>query len=91
MLANLQQLAVTSATASALQIDAGLDPPVGGGFEVRLRDWDFGPGVDQNLVLRSPVRTFLDSAVGAGGALLRAHVRCVHSAALLAAFQRCVH
>jgi hypothetical protein len=33
-------------------------PPAGGGFEVRRRDWDFGPGVDQDLVLRSPVRSF---------------------------------
>ena len=91
VLANLQQLTVTSATASALQIDAGVDPPVGGGFEVRLRDWDFGPGVDQNLVLRSPVRVVFDSAVGAGRALFYAYVRCFHAAALLAAFQRCVH
>lgn len=57
-LSNLQQLAVTSATTTALGIDAGTDPPPGGGFEVRLRDFDFGPGVDQNLVLRSPVRGF---------------------------------
>jgi hypothetical protein len=48
----------SSATTTALQIDAGTDPPTGGGFEVRLRDWDFGPGIDQNLVLRSPVRSF---------------------------------
>jgi len=58
VLANLQQLTVASATTTALQIDAGTNPPTGGGFEVRLRDWDFGPGVDQNLVLRSPVRSF---------------------------------
>ena len=58
VLANLQRLTVAGATASALQIDAGLDPPAGGGFEVRRRDWDFGPGMDQNLVLRSPVRSF---------------------------------
>ncbi len=58
VLANLQQLSVVSATATTLQIDAGTAPPPGGGFEVRLRDWDFGPGVDQNLVLRSPVRGF---------------------------------
>jgi hypothetical protein len=58
ILANLQQLAVVSATGTALQLDAGTDPPLGGGFEVRLRDWDFGPGIDQNLVLRSPVRSF---------------------------------
>ena len=58
VLANLQQLTVTSATTTALQIDAGVTPPTGGGFEVRRRDWDFGSGVDQNLVLRSPVRSF---------------------------------
>jgi hypothetical protein len=58
VLANLQQLTVASATTTALQIDAGTNPPTGGGFEVRLRDGDFGPGVDQNLVLRSPVRSF---------------------------------
>jgi hypothetical protein len=58
VLENLQQLAVVSATTTALQIDAGTAPPIGGGFEVRLRDYDFGAGVDQNLVLRSPVRSF---------------------------------
>jgi hypothetical protein len=58
VLANLQALTVVNATGTALQLDAGLDPPTAGGFEVRLRDWDFGPGVDQNLVLRSPVRSF---------------------------------
>ena len=58
VLESLQQLTVVSATTSTLQIDAGTDPPAGGGFEVRLRDWDFGPMVDRNLVLRSPVRSF---------------------------------
>ncbi len=58
VLANLQELTVVSATETALQLDAGTDPPTVGGFEVRRRDWDFGPGVDQNLVLRSPVRGF---------------------------------
>jgi hypothetical protein len=58
VLANLQQLQVVSATGTALQVDAGTAPPAGGGFEVRRRDWDFGPGVDQDLVLRSPVRSF---------------------------------
>jgi hypothetical protein len=57
-LANLQQLAIPSATATALTIDAGIDPPPGGGFEVRLRDFDFGPGPGADLVLRSPVRGF---------------------------------
>ena len=59
VLANLQQLNVTSLTGTALQVDAGMAPPVGGGFEVRLRDWLFGVGVDgADLVLRSPVRSF---------------------------------
>jgi hypothetical protein len=58
VLANLQQLQVVSATGTALQVDAGMDPPAVGGFEVRRRDGDFGPGVDQDLVLRSPVRSF---------------------------------
>jgi hypothetical protein len=58
VLANLQQLQVVSATGTALQVDAGTATPVGGGFEVRRRDGDFGPGVDQDLVLRSPVRSF---------------------------------
>ena len=49
---------MVSATGSALQIDAGTAAPTGGGFEVRRRDWDFGPGVDQDLVLRSAVRNF---------------------------------
>jgi hypothetical protein len=58
LLANLQELQLVSATGTALQVDAGMDPPAGGGFEVRRRDWDFGPGVDQDLVLRSLVRNF---------------------------------
>jgi hypothetical protein len=58
VLSNLQSLMLTTATGSALQVDAGVNPPAGGGFEVRRRDWDFGPGVDQDLVLRSPVRSF---------------------------------
>ncbi len=57
-LANLQQLTVIGATATALTIDAGTDPPSSGGFEVRLRDFSFGPGPGSDLVLRSPVRGF---------------------------------
>ena len=59
VLANLQQVAVTSLTNLAIQVDAGVVPPAGGGFEVRRRDWLFGVGVDgPDLVLRSPVRSF---------------------------------
>ena len=59
VLANLQQLALTSLTTTTLQLDAGTTPPTGGGFEVRRKDWEFGVGVDTaDLVLRSPVRSF---------------------------------
>jgi hypothetical protein len=58
VLANLTGLSVTSATTTALQIDAGIDPPAGGGFEVRRRDFGFGEGAAQGMVLRSPVRSF---------------------------------
>ncbi|MEO6803555.1 MAG: hypothetical protein ABI197_09975, partial [Granulicella sp.] len=57
VLANLQ-MTVVSVSDTAIQLDAGLAPPTGGGFEVRLRDGDFGPSVDQDLVLRSTVRSF---------------------------------
>lgn len=57
-LANLQQLTILSATSTALTLDAGTDPPAGGGFEIRLRDFDFGPGPGADLVLRSPARGF---------------------------------
>lgn len=53
------QLTLTSVTTTTLQVDAGIAPPAGGGFEVRLKDWMFGVGVDDaDLVLRSPVRNF---------------------------------
>jgi hypothetical protein len=59
VLANLQQLAVTSLTDTALQVDAGTALPAGWGVEVRRKDWEFGVGIDSaDLVLRSPVRSF---------------------------------
>ncbi len=57
-LGSLQQLTLVSASGTVLQIDGGVEPPVGGGFEVRRRDGGFGAGNDQDLVLRSPVRGF---------------------------------
>ena len=42
VLANLQQLQVVSSTGTALQVDAGMAPPAGGGFEVRRRDGTSG-------------------------------------------------
>jgi hypothetical protein len=73
VLANLQQLTVTSLTDTAMQVDAGTAPPAGGGFEVRLKDWGFGMGVDAaDLVLRSPVRSF---SIPIAAHLQRAYVR----------------
>ncbi len=61
VLANLQQLTFV-ASATALTVDAGLNAPSGGGFEVRRRDGGFGAGTGSSasgdLVLRSPVRGF---------------------------------
>ena len=66
VLANLQQMTVTAVSTTAIQVDAGVDPPAGGGFEVRRRDGGFGTGLggslstggNQDLVLQSPVRGF---------------------------------
>jgi len=62
VLENLQQMTVTGPGNGALNVDAGLVPPVGGGFEVRRRDGGFGVGTatssSGDLVLRSPVRGF---------------------------------
>lgn len=56
-LANLVQLTF-SISSSAITVDAVTAPPANGGFEVRRRDWAFGPGTDSDLVLRSPVNNF---------------------------------
>lgn len=56
-LANLLTLSA-SISAGAIQVNTGTTPPSGGGFEVRRRDWSFGPGTDSDLVLRSPVSNF---------------------------------
>lgn len=45
-------------TGSAITVNAVAVPPTGGGFEVRRRDWAFGPGTNSDLVLRSPVNNF---------------------------------
>jgi hypothetical protein len=57
-LANLSGLTISSITGSAITVNAVTVPPTNGGFEVRRRDWAFGPGTDSDLVLRSPVNNF---------------------------------
>ena len=61
--ASMPELTVTVLSESFLQMDAGVSPPVGGGFEVRRHDGGWGPDAagavaDAELVLRSPVRSF---------------------------------
>jgi hypothetical protein len=57
-LANLASLSVTGVSGSAIQLSANATLPANGGFEVRRRDWAFGPGTNSDLVLRSPVANF---------------------------------
>ena len=57
-LTNLGALTISSVTGSAITVNAVTVPPTNGGFEVRRRDWAFGPGTNSDLVLRSPVNNF---------------------------------
>lgn len=57
-LANLDSLVVASVTSSQINVSANVTPPAGGGFEVRRRDWSFGPGTSSDLVLRAAVMNF---------------------------------
>lgn len=54
-LPSLAGLSVTSVSGSAVTIDTGSEPPDGGGFEVRRRDYDFHAGEDPGLVMRASV------------------------------------
>jgi hypothetical protein len=60
VLANLNTLTVTALNGSTVSINAGVTPPTGGGFEIRLRDFAFMPGEDPGLVMRAtlPNMTF---------------------------------
>jgi hypothetical protein len=55
---SLRELTVASLTTTAINVNAGVTPPPGGGFEVRRRDWIFGAGDTVDVVLRSPVPNF---------------------------------
>ena len=57
-LASLTDLTVVSSSTTAIQVDAGIDPPAAGGFEVRRSDANFSARPGSDLVLRSPVRGF---------------------------------
>jgi hypothetical protein len=57
VLPNLTNLTATAITTSTVTIDAGTPPPVGGGFEIRRRDFAFMPGDDPDLVIRGSQQT----------------------------------
>jgi hypothetical protein len=65
VLANLTGLTVASLNGSTVTVNAGVTPPAGGGFEIRLRDFAFMPGEDPTLVMRSPVPNLTFSRVSA--------------------------
>ncbi len=60
VLANLTGLTVITLNGSTVAINAGITPPAGGGFEIRLRDFVFMPGEDPTLMVRAtlPNMTF---------------------------------
>lgn len=60
LLANLNALTVTSLSGGTVTINTGATAPVGGGFEIRKRDFSFMPGEDPDLVMRGsqPAMTF---------------------------------
>lgn len=58
VLPSLSGLVVTSVNGNSVSIDAGTNPPNGGGFEVRRRDFEFMAGSDPGLVTRSTQRNF---------------------------------
>jgi hypothetical protein len=65
LLANLNSLTVTALNGSTVTINANVTPPSGGGFEVRLRDFDFMAGADPSLVMRSTLPNMTFSRISA--------------------------
>ena len=60
VLPNLTSLVVTDISGTTVTIRTGIAPPLGGGFEIRRRDFAFMPGDDADLVMRGsqPNMTF---------------------------------
>jgi hypothetical protein len=63
--ANLNTLTVTALNGSTVSINAGVTPPTGGGFEIRLRDFAFMPGEDPDLVMRANLPNMTFSRISA--------------------------
>jgi hypothetical protein len=52
-LSNLTCLTITAMDGNTVTINTGVDAPVGGGFEIRRRDFTFMAGEDTDLVARA--------------------------------------
>jgi hypothetical protein len=65
VLANLTSLTVTALNGATVTVNAGVTPPIGGGFEIRLRDFAFMAGQDPSLVMRSTQPAMTISRVSA--------------------------
>lgn len=57
-LPDLTAAEITQATSTSVNIDAGVAPPVGGGFEVRWSDFGWGQENDRNLAGRFSTQAF---------------------------------
>lgn len=57
-LPDLTAAEITQTSSTSVTIDAGIDPPSGGGFEVRWSDSGWGGAIDRNLVGRFTTRAF---------------------------------
>ncbi len=55
VLPSLSGVSISAISSSSVSLNTGMQAPVNGGFEVRRRDYCFGPGVDADLILRSTV------------------------------------
>jgi hypothetical protein len=57
-IANMPDAEITSITSTTVVIDAGLAPPLSGGFEVRRSDGSWNRDSDRNLVGRFTTQSF---------------------------------
>ena len=57
-IADLPDAEITDCSSTTITIDAGTDPPAGGGFEVRRSDYGWGQESDRNLAGRFTSRSF---------------------------------
>lgn len=57
-LANVSDAQITQINSTTVQVDAGAEPGNGGGVEIRMHDFGWGPANDRNLIGRFTTQTF---------------------------------